>query len=155
VEIVDANQFNNGVMGADPHFSLVRRNEVFATAVEESYTRTGHCCDCCILCRRESRGRCHRCGLVDNVAAGSDELEADLHTGRRVQDLGLANARGASGRSGFRARADLELGRGSRTKRHTIAEGGTGCLMSPQVATPDSNNIVGTGAQGGLRTGST
>jgi hypothetical protein len=35
----------------------------------------------------------------------------------------LADARSASGRSGFRARVDYERRRGSRTERHLIAEG--------------------------------
>ena len=155
--IDDADQFNNGVMGADRRFGVVRRNEVFATAeVEGSHTRGGHCVDRIILRRRETRRRPHGEVRVENVAAESSSLEVDLHTGRRVQDLGLANAPDASGsgRSGFRAQADNEFGRGSRTKRHTIAEGGTGCLIGPQVANPDVNIIVGTGAQGGLCTGS-
>jgi hypothetical protein len=155
VDISDAHQFNNGIMGADNRFDVVRRNEVFVlTESEVGYTCTAQCFDCCILCRCEARRRCHRCGLVDDVAAGSDFPEVDLHTGRRVKDLGFANARGASGRSGFRARVDTKTGRGSRTELHAIAEGVSGCLISPQDATPDGNHITGTGAQGGLCTGS-
>ena len=55
-EIMNTDQFNNGVSGANRRFSVVRRNEVFVAAeVEESYTRAAQRCDCGILCRRDIR----------------------------------------------------------------------------------------------------
>ena len=55
-EISDADQFNNGVMGADRRFEVGRRDEVFATLlVEVGHARTGKCVDCFILCHREAR----------------------------------------------------------------------------------------------------
>jgi hypothetical protein len=154
-EIVNADQFNNRIIGADGRFGVFRRNEVFVTAeVEESYTRADQCFNCCILCRREIRCVFHIGGYIDNVVADNDLREVDLHTGRRVQDPGFANARGASGRSRFRARADNEFGRACQTKRHTIAEGATCYLIGSHEAPPDKSKIAGTVAQGGLRTGS-
>ena len=42
VDISDAHQFDNGVMGADRRFDVVRRNEVFVTVeAEVGYARTG------------------------------------------------------------------------------------------------------------------
>jgi hypothetical protein len=55
VDISDAYQFNNGVIGAYRCFGVVRRNEVFVTlAVEADYAVSGQVADCVILCRRES-----------------------------------------------------------------------------------------------------
>jgi hypothetical protein len=55
---VNADQFNNGVSGADRRFSVVRRNEVFAAAEdEESYACAAQHCDCGILCVRDIRRR--------------------------------------------------------------------------------------------------
>ena len=142
VKILDAYQFNNGVIRADHRFIVMRRNEVFVTAEdEESYTRAAQLCDCGILCRRDIRRPQDDGGHVENEAARSNGLEVDLHTVRRLQDFGLANARGASSRSGFRARADKEHGRASLTKRHTIAEGGTGYFIAPQGANPDTSPV--------------
>jgi len=39
-----------------------------------------------------------------------------------------------------------EIGLESQTELHTIAEGGTGCLIGPQVASPDKSKIASTGA---------
>ena len=74
VNISDAYQFDNGVVGAYRRFDLVRRNEVFVTVeAKVGYTEahTAQCGDCCILCRLDSRCRCHRCSLVGNSAAGA------------------------------------------------------------------------------------
>ena len=55
VQILDAYQFNNGVIKADRCFGVVRRNEVFATSeVEESYAWAAQFFDCEILCGRDT-----------------------------------------------------------------------------------------------------
>ena len=98
MDISDAHQFNNGIMGANRSFDVARPDEVFVTVeAEVGYTTTGHRFDCCIFCRCETRGRCHCRGLVDNVAGRNINVrEVDAHAGCRVQDLGQADARGAS-----------------------------------------------------------
>jgi hypothetical protein len=156
---MDPDQFNNGVIGADGCFCVVRRNEIFVIAEdEESHTRAAHSCDHRILRRREigtlPRGSKAYIARVEDVAAIGDRREVDRHASLRVDDFGEANARGASGRSGFRTRADNEVGRGTGTERHFISEAATGCLSSPEGAQPDSDKIVGPGAQARLRTGS-
>ena len=95
-------------------------------------------------------------GLVDDIAAANDrftEVE-NLHTFCRVHDLGQTDTRCGSSRSGFRARADIELGRRSGTELQLIAERVTGYFAGPEEANSDVNIIGGTCAEDSLRTGS-
>jgi hypothetical protein len=70
VNIRDAHQFNNGVMGAYRPFYVVRRDEVFVTLKAEVDHAGRRESNCVIFCLREARGRCHRCGFGAHPPVG-------------------------------------------------------------------------------------